>query len=243
MLSPGMSAAVTTATFDQSNAGSRSMATKRAWASVERIVAPNHAPGNTRSSAYLAAPVSLSGPSRRSGAAPRARPGAISPRRTTRASGALRRGATGVVRLGGVRIVMRLGSTLLGRDDSTATPQGPSRPTDGTSASAFWYRCGHSDRGPPDQQWPHTSTRCDQSRRRQSGARPGAPPAGPRETFEPWIHIRTWQRPGQTRRRSSRRHPLARRRWTRLRPRRRRRPRHRCRSWKPGATRSRSSAR
>ncbi len=74
-LSPGMSAAVTTTTFDQSNAGSRSSATNRACASVERIVAPNQAPGKTRSSVYLAAPVSLAGPSRRNGAAPRARPG------------------------------------------------------------------------------------------------------------------------------------------------------------------------
>ena len=38
-----------------------------AWASVERIVAPYQAPGKTRSSAYFAAPVSLAGPSRRSG--------------------------------------------------------------------------------------------------------------------------------------------------------------------------------
>ena len=75
MLSPGMSAAVTTTTLDQSNAGSRSSATNRACASVERIVAPYQAPGKTRSSAYFAAPVSLAGPSRRSGAAPRRAPG------------------------------------------------------------------------------------------------------------------------------------------------------------------------
>ena len=69
MLSPGMSAAVTTTTVDQSKAGSSSRATNVACASVERIVAPYQAPGKTRSSAYLAAPVSLAGPSRRSGAA------------------------------------------------------------------------------------------------------------------------------------------------------------------------------
>ena len=37
------------------------------------------APGKTRSSAYFAAPVSFEGPSRRSGAEPRARPGTIVP--------------------------------------------------------------------------------------------------------------------------------------------------------------------
>ena len=84
-LSPGMSAAVTTTTDDQSKAGSSSRATNVACASVERIVAPYQAPGKTRSSAYLAAPVSLAGPSRRSGAAPRARPGAIVPGSTTTA--------------------------------------------------------------------------------------------------------------------------------------------------------------
>src|SRR5215203_2082300 len=78
-LSPGMSAAVTTTTDDQSNAGSRSRAVNVACASVERIVAPYQAPGKTRSSVYLAAPVSLAGPSRRSGAAPRTRPGVSVP--------------------------------------------------------------------------------------------------------------------------------------------------------------------
>src|SRR5436190_24188930 len=83
-----MSAAVTRTTADQSKSGSRSRATKRARGSLERIVAPNQAPGTTRSSAYFDRPVSLSGPSRRSGAAGRARPAAIVPGSTTRASGA-----------------------------------------------------------------------------------------------------------------------------------------------------------
>jgi hypothetical protein len=65
--SPGMSAAVTMTTFDQSTSGSGSMATRRARGSVERIVAPYHAPGKTRSSVYFAVPVSLAGPSRRRG--------------------------------------------------------------------------------------------------------------------------------------------------------------------------------
>ena len=42
---PGMSSAVTTATRAQSKPGSRSMPARRARASVERIVAPYHAPG------------------------------------------------------------------------------------------------------------------------------------------------------------------------------------------------------
>src|SRR5688572_16614742 len=75
MFSPGISAAVTTTTFDQSKPGSRSRASKVAWASVERIVAPYHAPGTTMSSVYSAVPVSLAGPSRRKGAAGRALPG------------------------------------------------------------------------------------------------------------------------------------------------------------------------
>ena len=111
-----MSAAVTTTTFDQSNASSRSSPTKRAWASVERIVAPYHAPGNTRSSAYFASPVSFAGPSRRSGTAPRARPGAIVPGGTTSGSGAVRAGATGLVRVGAVRIVIgAVGPSSCGR--------------------------------------------------------------------------------------------------------------------------------
>src|SRR3954469_8405834 len=62
----------------------------------------------TRSSAYLASPVSFAGPSRRSGAAGRARPGAMVPGATISGSGAARRGATGVsVRPGEVRIVER----------------------------------------------------------------------------------------------------------------------------------------
>ena len=67
MLSPGMSAAVATTTFDQSTSGSSSIASSFARASVERIVMPCQAPGKTRSSVYFAAPVSFAGPSRRSG--------------------------------------------------------------------------------------------------------------------------------------------------------------------------------
>ena len=66
-LRPGMSSAVTTATRLQSNPGSSSIASSRACGTVERIVAPYQAPGNTRSSVYSARPVSLAGPSRRSG--------------------------------------------------------------------------------------------------------------------------------------------------------------------------------
>ena len=51
MFRPGMSTDVTTATLDQSNAGSSSIARSRARGTVERIVAPYQAPGNTRSSA------------------------------------------------------------------------------------------------------------------------------------------------------------------------------------------------
>jgi hypothetical protein len=50
MFSPGMSAAVTTTTLVQSKAGSRSSPSNVAWASVDRIVAPNQAPGTTMSS-------------------------------------------------------------------------------------------------------------------------------------------------------------------------------------------------
>ena len=46
----GLSLAVSTTTRDQSNAGSRSMPRRRAWAIVERIVCPYHAPGKTMSS-------------------------------------------------------------------------------------------------------------------------------------------------------------------------------------------------
>ena len=67
--SPGMSSAVTTTTRLQSKPSPRSIPSRRAWGSVERMVAPYHAPAKTRSSAYLASPVSLSGPSRRSGGA------------------------------------------------------------------------------------------------------------------------------------------------------------------------------
>ena len=46
--------AVTTTTRFQSKASSSSIASRRACGSVERIVAPNQAPGKTRSSAYFA---------------------------------------------------------------------------------------------------------------------------------------------------------------------------------------------
>ena len=75
MFSPGMSAAVTTTTFDQSKPGSSSSASNVACASVDRMVVPYHAPGTTMSSVYRAVPVSLAGPSRRNGAAGRAIPG------------------------------------------------------------------------------------------------------------------------------------------------------------------------
>ena len=68
-LVPGMSSAVTTTTRSHGNAGSSSIASSVAWASVERIVAPYQAPGNTMSSVYRAVPVSLAGPSRRVGTA------------------------------------------------------------------------------------------------------------------------------------------------------------------------------
>ena len=132
MLSPGMSAAVTTTTDDQSKPGSRSSAANVACASVERIVAPYQAPGKTRSSAYLAAPVSLAGPSRRSGAAPRARPGAIVPGSITTASA----GSVRVVNSGKGRPPWRLtlspamardGLSALFRTPSSRTPPGGAR--------------------------------------------------------------------------------------------------------------------
>src|SRR5689334_1229252 len=119
-----MSAAVTTTTFDQSNPSSRSSPTKRAWASVERIVMPNQAPGKTRSSAYFASPVSFAGPSRRSGPPPRASPGTIVPGATMSGSGAARVGATGLVRVGGVRIVIDAGGSLLSADDTKGPAAG-----------------------------------------------------------------------------------------------------------------------
>jgi hypothetical protein len=104
--SPGMSSAVTTTTRRQSNASSRSIDSRRACGSVERIVAPYHAPGNTRSSVYLAAPVSLDGPSRRSGAGVRTRPGVVPGASAGMTSGALASGRTrGSVVAGGVRVV------------------------------------------------------------------------------------------------------------------------------------------
>ena len=137
MLSPGMSAAVTTTTVDQSNAGSRSSATNRACASVERMVAPNQAPGKTRSSVYFAAPVSLAGPSRRSGPAPRARPGAIVPGWMMTASG----DSVRLVRSGKGRPPSRLtlspavaptGASAMFAPD----PTGPHRPV--TSSTTNW---------------------------------------------------------------------------------------------------------
>ena len=137
MLSPGMSAAVTTTTVDQSKAGSRSSATNRACASVERMVAPNQAPGKTRSSAYFAAPVSLAGPSRRSGPAPRARPGAIVPGWMMTASG----DSVRLVRSGKGRPPSRLtlspavaptGASAMFAPDRT----GPHRPV--TSSTTNW---------------------------------------------------------------------------------------------------------
>ena len=114
MFSPGMSAAVTTTTFDQSKAGSRSSASKVACASVERIVAPYHAPGTTMSSVYRAVPVSLAGPSRRSGAAGRARPGTTVPGWTT----------TRVRGLGAGRHAA-VWEPSMAHDDTTATAAGP----------------------------------------------------------------------------------------------------------------------
>ena len=92
MLSPGMSLAVRTTTFDQSKSGSSSMPSSRACGSVDRIVAPYQAPGKTRSSVYLAAPVSLAGPSRRSGSGARARAD-LAGRRASAASSGVRASA------------------------------------------------------------------------------------------------------------------------------------------------------
>ena len=95
---PGMSSAVTTATRVQSKAGSSSIASRRAWGTVERIVAPYQAPGNTRSSAYSACPVSLAGPSRRVGIGT-ARPGTGVASRRDRARPASRSSRCGRLRL------------------------------------------------------------------------------------------------------------------------------------------------
>ena len=106
-----MSALVTTTTRFQSNASSSSIASRRACGSVERIVAPNHAPGKTRSSAYFASPVSLAGPSRRRGAAGRARPGAGAS--TGMTSGVASGGAeAGVATPGGAVRVVSLGRSI-----------------------------------------------------------------------------------------------------------------------------------
>ena len=111
MFSPGMSAAVTRTTFDQSIAGSGSIATSRACGSVERIVMPYQAPGKTRSSVYFAAPVSFAGPSRRRGIAS-ARPAATSPgaRTSAPAVASAVSGGRATVRLGILR-----GHSLPGR--------------------------------------------------------------------------------------------------------------------------------
>ncbi len=116
--SPGMSRAVTTTTLDQSKAGSRSMAMRRACASVERMVAPYQAPGKTRSSAYFARPVSFSGPSRRLGeAAARPRASSSGPGANS-GEGTAGRGAV-TVRPGRVVMVSR-GSVL--RESSLIRP-------------------------------------------------------------------------------------------------------------------------
>jgi hypothetical protein len=108
--SPGMSALVTTTTRFQSNASSSSIASRRACGSVERIVAPNQAPGKTRSSAYFASPVSLAGPSRRRGAAGRARPGAGAS--TGMTSGVASGAEGGVATPGGTVRVVSLGRSI-----------------------------------------------------------------------------------------------------------------------------------
>ena len=161
-LSPGMSAAVTTTTFDQSKPGSRSSASNRACASVERIVAPNQAPGKTRSSAYFAAPVSLSGPSRRSGATPRARPGAIVPGRMTTAPG----GSVRVVRSGTGHPPWRL----------TLSPGAP--PQSGRCSTATRRAVGRSAMR-PEAAGPVIHTSRDQTRRDRTTRCWAAPPSGP----------------------------------------------------------------
>ncbi len=104
----------------------------RACASVERMVAPNQAPGKTRSSAYLAAPVSLAGPSRRSGAAPLALPGTIVPGWTMTGVGASVR----VVRSGTGHPPWRL--TLSPRRWAIGLKQGPSGYGPWPTSSRHW---------------------------------------------------------------------------------------------------------
>ena len=98
-----MSAAVTTTTFDQSNAGSRSIASSLARGSVDRMVAPYQGLEDQLPSVYFASPVSFPGPSRRSGSGGRTRPG-------TTASAGTSSGAGAAVRGGAVRTVTRLAS-------------------------------------------------------------------------------------------------------------------------------------
>src|SRR5438067_109108 len=84
--------------------------TRRACASVERTVAPNQAPGKTRSAAYLASPVSFSGPSRRNGRTGRARPGVGVPEGTTTGVS-----TTGVGGADGIVLIVTALSLRLGR--------------------------------------------------------------------------------------------------------------------------------
>ena len=144
MLSPGMSSAVTTTTRFQSKASSSSMPSRRACGSVDRIVAPNQAPGKTRSSAYFAVPVSLAGPSRRSGDAGRARPGAG--HRCGRMSGVVSAGAAAGVADAGRRGAGRSGS---GAPSAHRTAPGRIRharaPRRSTQRAA-WSSRGHSAR-------------------------------------------------------------------------------------------------
>ena len=75
--------------------------------SVERMVAPYHAPGNTRSSAYFARPVSFAVPSRRRGPREVARPASVAPGGTISASGAtVGRAAGGSVRVMPVSLLL-----------------------------------------------------------------------------------------------------------------------------------------
>src|SRR4029077_18938324 len=100
---------------------------RRARASVDRIVAPYQAPGKTRSSVYLAAPVNLAGPSRRRGW-PAALPRVAEPGLSTSASAADRSGAT--AGRGIVRVVTDDGSSGVG---CSSWPRSVSPPAPGSS--------------------------------------------------------------------------------------------------------------